>query len=202
MTEIDLGLLDSTLCGQEKAVMTDKLRISFIVAVAENGVIGRRGGMAWKISTDLKHFRKLTLGKPVVMGRKTFASLGKPLEKRDNIVLTRDPDFRFEGVKIVGDVDEALEVAGGLANCRGACEIMIIGGAEIYRAMMPVADRIYLTLVHGNPEGDTYLPDLNLQNWELQQSEFHRAGERDDFDVSFKIYDRKCKKSDARPYTV
>ena len=171
--------------------MTEILVISLIVAVAENGVIGRQGEMAWKISTDLRHFRKLTLGKPIVMGRKTFISLGKPLEKRDNIVITRNPDFSFEDVEVVGDLDKALELAGEFAKNREVCEIMIIGGSQIYRAAMPFADRIYLTRIHGHPHGDAYFPALNLQKWKLMQSETHKAGERDDFDVSFQVYDRR-----------
>lgn len=171
--------------------MRNNIRVSLIVAVADNGVIGRDGEMAWKISSDLKHFRKLTLGKPIVMGRKTFSSLGKPLDLRDNIVLTRDSSFRPEGVEIVTDIDQALNIAERLAKNRGSNELMIIGGAEIYRLTISLADRIYLTRVHGQPEGDTYFPDLDPEIWLLQQTESHKAGERDEFDVSFMVYDRR-----------
>ena len=168
------------------------MRVSLIVAVADNGVIGRNGEMAWKISSDLKHFRKLTLGKPVVMGRKTFSSLGKPLDSRDNIVLTRDTSFRPEGVEIATGIDQALNIAEKLAIKRGRSELMIIGGAEIYRLTIPLSDRIYLTRVHAQPEGDTYFSDLDPEIWLLQHTEPHKAEERDEFDISFMVYDRRA----------
>jgi dihydrofolate reductase len=127
-------------------------RLSLVVARADNGVIGRDGALPWRIPADLKHFKAVTLGKPVVMGRKTFDSIGRPLPGRHNIVLTRDPDWRANGVTVVADMDAALAAAGA------ADEVMIVGGAEIYAAAMPRATRIELTEVHAVPAGDTVMP--------------------------------------------
>lgn len=130
------------------------MRIAYVVAVAENGVIGQEGKLPWRLSSDLKFFRRITIGKPVIMGRKTYESIGKPLDGRDNIVLTRQDDFSAPQVHVAHSADEAVALARRLAQARGADEIAVIGGAEIYRLLMPHADRIYLTRVHASPEGD------------------------------------------------
>lgn len=127
-------------------------RLTLVVARADNGVIGRDNALPWRISADLKRFKALTLGKPVVMGRKTFESIGRPLPGRHNIVLTRDPGWTAAGVTPVRDLDAALAVAGD------ADDAMIVGGAEIYAQAMPRAARIELTEVHASPEGDTVMP--------------------------------------------
>ena len=132
------------------------MKISLIVAVAENGVIGRGGGLPWRLSSDLKTFRRLTMGKPMIMGRRTFQSIGKPLDGRDNIVVTRDPDIRSRWHLDVRKPRRCADAGAGARGTRGGDEIMVIGGAGVFDAALPVADRIYLTRVHAAPEGDTY----------------------------------------------
>ena len=165
--------------------------ISLIVAVAENGVIGAKGGLPWRLSSDLKTFRRLTLGKPIIMGRRTFQSIGKPLDGRDNIVVTRDPFFEAAGVSTCASVSEALTLARVLATTRGADEIMIIGGADLYAATLEIADRIYLTRVHAEPEGDRHFPELNANDWlETAREDLPRT-ERDQFGATLLTYERK-----------
>ena len=127
------------------------------MAVAENGVIGAGGDLPWRLPTDLKRFRKTTMGKPIIMGRKTYVSIGKPLDGRDNIVITRDRTFTAPGVHVAFTIAEAIALGRQLAVQRGVDEAVVIGGAEIFRAALASADRIYLTLVRGHPAGDTYL---------------------------------------------
>lgn len=128
--------------------------ITFHVARADNGVIGRDGGLPWRLPEDLKRFKAMTMGKPMVMGRKTFASFPKPLPGRRHIVLTRDARWRAEGAEVVHDIDQAIALAGDVA------EIAVIGGAEIFALFMPIADRIELTEVHRDVDGDTRMPPL------------------------------------------
>ncbi len=138
--------------------------ISLIVARSRNGVIGRDGALPWHLPADLKHFKRLTVGKPVVMGRKTFESIGKPLPGRHNIVVTRNPDWNREGVSVVPNLAEAIAAAGLDPRAR-ADEIMIIGGAEIYAQCLPFASRIYLTDVELDIAGDAHFPDVDLTAW-------------------------------------
>lgn len=140
-------------------------KIAFIVAVAENGVIGRGGTLPWHVPSDLKTFKRLTLGKPVIMGRKTYVSIGKPLPGRDNIVVTRDAGFNAEGVEVAATIDEALAIARRKAAERGVDEIMVIGGAQIYAASLSMADRIYLTRIHARPDGDATFPEPDPSVW-------------------------------------
>ncbi len=165
--------------------------ISLIVAVARNGVIGANGGLPWRLSSDLKTFRRLTLGKPIVMGRRTFASLGKPLDGRDNIVVTRDPHFEADGVSVFNSMPDALVLARALARTNGSDEVMIIGGAEIYRAALPLANRIYWTAVEAEPDGDVVFPSLATEEWLQVSSEDLPRGPRDDHAAKLIIFDRK-----------
>jgi dihydrofolate reductase len=165
--------------------------LSLIVAVAENGVIGRDGGLPWRLSSDLKTFRRLTMGKPMIMGRRTYDSIGKPLDGRDNIVVTRDPFFEVAGVSACASVSEALTLARVLAMTRGADEIMVIGGAAIYDAVLPLADRIYFTQVHAKPEGDRHFTALDPKTWTEVSREPLPKGERDDFASTLITYERK-----------
>ena len=171
--------------------MTDgSVRIALIVAMAENRVIGRGGDLPWRISADLKHFKAKTLGKPIVMGRKTFESIGKPLPGRANIVVTRGGASVPDGVELVGDIDAALEIARERARESGADEIMIIGGAALYEAMLPRADRLYLTEIHEAVSGDTVFPEIDTGEWQEVERE-----DRDDIHsapVSFVTLDRKA----------
>ena len=141
------------------------MKISLIVAVSRNGAIGLNNQLPWYLPEDLKYFKSVTMGKPLIMGRKTFDSIGRPLPGRANIVLTRHPQWTSDGVKVVQSVEQAL-VAGEIA-CEAADvdEIMVIGGEQIYRMTIDLADRIYLTQVDTDVEGDAFFPDIDLNNW-------------------------------------
>ena len=159
--------------------------ISFVVAMARNGVIGRDSTLPWRLPEDLRRFKAITMGKPILMGRKTFESIGKPLPGRTNIVLTRDRGWRAQGVVVVYSVEEALEQA------RDTPELVVIGGAEIYRLFMPIAERIYLTHVHADVLGDTVFPDFDPTQWvEVERCEYP-ADERHAYAVSFVTLERK-----------
>jgi dihydrofolate reductase len=166
-------------------------RVAFVVAIAENGVIGRDGQLPWRLPSDLERFRNLTLGKPIVMGRKTFESIGRPLEGRDNIVVTRRKDFSPAGVHVAASVAEALTLARRLAAQRGADEIMVIGGADIFRAAEGQADRIYLTLVHGAVAGDVRLAMPEPRHWQEVSREPMPRTPQDQFPADFIVLDRK-----------
>lgn len=166
------------------------MKIALIVAVAENGIIGRDGDLPWRLSSDLKTFRRLTMGKPLVMGRRTFASIGKPLDGRDNIVVTRDPYFEVQGVTACASISEALTLARILAATRGADEIMVIGGAAIYDAVLSMADRIYLTRVHAAPDGDRTFPTPDPGTWREVSREALPQGPRDDHASTLIVYER------------
>lgn len=159
--------------------------ITLIVAVADNGVIGRENGLPWHLPEDLKRFKRLTLGKPVVMGRKTFESIGRPLPGRHNIVVTRDPEYWREGVTVVNDVDAAVRAAGDVE------EIMIIGGAELFRLFLPRAGRVHLTRVHGEVSGDVHWPPLDGTHWQLVQRDELGADERHAYAMTFEIWERR-----------
>ena len=163
------------------------MRLSIIAAVASNGVIGRDGDMPWKLSTDLKRFKAITTGKPVIMGRKTFASIGRPLPNRVNILLTRDAAFRPDGVVVVPTLEAALDAAAAT----GAEEAMVIGGGEIYRAFLDRADRLLITHVDAAPEGDTYFTPIDPALFEPVSSEDVPAGPSDTTATRFTIYQRR-----------
>jgi dihydrofolate reductase len=165
-------------------------RLSAIVAVSENNVIGAENDLPWRLSSDLKWFKKNTLGKPILMGRKTYESLPRLLPGRTNIILTRDREFKLEGAVITHTLNEAIAAGRKAALGNGADEIVIIGGAEIYRLALPEIERLYLTRVHTEVEGDTYFPDLSQEDWSEKFREFHEKSEKDMFDHSFTILDR------------
>jgi len=139
------------------------MRVSLIVAVAENGVIGKDGNLPWHIPGDLKWFKETTMGKPMIMGRKTWESFGKPLPGRPHIVMTRDANYKAAGATVCQNLEEALEAASGMLDETG--EVMIIGGGEIYRMALPSVDRLYLTEVALSPEGDTRFPSFDRNDW-------------------------------------
>jgi dihydrofolate reductase len=139
--------------------------VSIIAAVAENGVIGSRNGIPWHIPSDFAHFRRMTLGKPLIMGRKTFESIGRPLPGRSTIVVSRQEGFRPEGVLVAPSLEAALDEAQAIARAERANEVMIGGGAEIYRQAMPLADRMYITQVKARPEGDAFFPPIDFEVW-------------------------------------
>jgi dihydrofolate reductase len=142
----------------------DRPTIVLIIAAAANNIIGRDGGLPWRLRSDLQHFRSLTMGKPVIMGRKTYCSIGKPLPGRTNVVVSRDPAFAARGLVVAPNFAAALEVARGDAM-RRATDITVIGGAEIFAQAMPLAERLELTRVHLHPTGDVTLPDFNAAEW-------------------------------------
>ena len=153
--------------------------------MADSGAIGRDNALPWHLPDDLKRFKRLTLGKPVVMGRKTFDSIGKPLPGRQNIVVTRDSNYRREGVTVVHDPADAPRAAGA------AAELMVIGGAELFRAYLPGAGRVHLTRVHGNIPGDVHWPALDARQWRLVDSEPHPADERHAYAMTFELWERR-----------
>lgn len=171
--------------------MTDSVRIAFAVAIAENGIIGAGGDLPWRLPTDLKRFRKTTMAKPIIMGRKTYASIGKPLDGRDNIVVTRDRSFSVPGVHVALTIPDALALGRQLAAQRGVDEVVIIGGAEIFRATLAQADRIYLTLVRGGPAGDTHLDAFDPTIWAEIAREPMVQSPGDQYPADFIVLDRK-----------
>jgi dihydrofolate reductase len=162
-------------------------RIAFVVAVARNGVIGRQGVLPWRISSDLKRFKAITMGKPVIMGRKTWESLPRrPLPGRLNIVVTRDRHYRAEGAVVTASVAEAL----AQARQTDSHEICVIGGSEIFRQMLPMADRLYLTEVDLTPEGDVVFPPLDEKAWRETSRETHARAQGDDAGFVLRVLDR------------
>lgn len=158
--------------------------VSLIVARADNGVIGRGGQLPWRLPDDLRRFKVLTWGKPILMGRRTFESLARPLPGRQNLVLTRTADFRAEGVTVVHAAEEALRTAAGMS------ELVVIGGAEVYRLMLPRVHRIHLTEVHAAPEGDTRLPPFDAAQWREMAREEHPADAHHACAMSFVTLER------------
>jgi dihydrofolate reductase len=167
------------------------IEIVLIVAVADNGVIGAGGTIPWRLKTDQQRFKALTTNKPVVMGRKTFISLGRPLPRRTNIVVTRDPNFRAPGAVVTTSIADARAVATGDALRRFVTEIAVIGGAEIYAQWMDVADRLELTEVHALPEGDTRFTAVDPAVWQEVARERRPAGPDDSTDFSYVTYVRR-----------
>lgn len=161
------------------------VKISHVVAVALNGVIGADGDMPWRLPSDLKRFKEITMGKPIVMGRKTFVSIGRPLPGRPNIVISRSLENTPDGVSLFSTIDGALEHAIHLATEMGVSEVCVIGGGEIYRQTLPRAQRIYLTQVMAEAEGDTVYPQLDMNEWEEVAHEHHseRPNDTADFDI-------------------
>lgn len=167
------------------------LPLVLVVAVAENGVIGLRGKLPWKVKADLRLFRRVTMGKPVVMGRRTYESIGKPLDGRINIVVTRNSDFGEEGVEVAYSLSEAIRLAEAAARRLGAGEICVIGGSEIFLETLPRAERLHLTEVKGSPEGDVYFPPVEEGEWlEVHREALPRA-DGDTADAVYVIYDRR-----------
>jgi dihydrofolate reductase len=162
------------------------MTISLIVAAATNHVIGLGGVMPWHLPNDLRHFKNITWGLPIIMGRKTYESLGKPLSGRKNIVITRQPGWQASGTVVVRSVEDALFVA----HQADANEVMVIGGGEIYRAFFDRAQRIYLTRVEAEPDGDVFFPKLDPGQWQLASQRNHEADARNAFNHSFQVWER------------
>lgn len=158
--------------------------ISIITAMDNNRLIGRENTLPWKIPADLQFFKKVTMSKPIIMGRKTFESIGRPLPGRQNIVITRDESYTAEGCDIVYSIDDAIDIAGDVD------EVMVIGGANIYQQCLDKCDRLYLSRVLGEFEGDAWFPEINFSDWQLKEKEDHNADEKNECDYSFQIFER------------
>jgi dihydrofolate reductase len=163
------------------------MTISFIAAVSENNVIGKDNKLPWCLPTDMKYFKNITWGLPVIMGRKSFESLGKPLKGRKNIVITRNKEWVADGVETARTIDQAIT----LASQSDVKELFIIGGAEIFHAAMPSADRIYITLVHGNFEGDAFFPEFEKEDWNLISNRDCDPDAMNSYPLSFQVWERK-----------
>jgi dihydrofolate reductase len=167
------------------------MKVVLVAAIGDNFVIGREGQLPWRLKSDLQHFRKLTLNRPVIMGRKTHESIGKVLPGRTNIVLTRDLTWVAPGAVLATSLDAALSFARPDAAKRGVDEIMVIGGSDIFSATMPMADRLEITHVHASPEGDTVFPLIDPEVWQEQSRQDHFAGPDDDFSFAVATYIRR-----------
>ncbi len=165
--------------------------ILIIAAVAENGVIGRGNGLPWRLKSDMQHFRALTMAKPIIMGRKTFLSIGKPLPGRTTIVVSRDRDFAAPGVLVAPDLAAAFAAAQGDALRRGADAIVVAGGADIYAQALPAASRLVVTHIHGRAEGDAFFPAIDPRIWRETARSEHEAAAGDDAAFAFVTYERR-----------
>lgn len=167
------------------------MKIAMIAAVAENNAIGINNKMPWYLPGDLRYFKAVTMGKPIIMGRKTFDSLGKPLPGRTNIVITRDKDWHHEGVKVVHSLDEGLALAEDVALINGNDEVIVIGGAQIYEQAMVKADRLYLTRVYQSFEGDAFFPEVNEKDWMETARKDIQSEDDELLTFSYLVLDRK-----------
>jgi dihydrofolate reductase len=166
--------------------------IAIYVAIARNGVIGREGGLPWRLSSDLKRFKADTMGKPIIMGRKTWQGIGRPLPGRQNIVVTRDPDFQAEGADVVTSLQDAITLARARSHCvTGIDEICIIGGGQIYEQALPLANRLCVTHVLAEVDGDTRFPPIDPEVWRSVSSADFPTGEKDSHATRYTVYERR-----------
>jgi len=161
------------------------MNISLVVAQAQNGVIGYQNKLPWHLPADLKHFKNVTMGKPIIMGRKTFESIGKPLPGRTNVIITRDHHYHAEGILVCHSLDEVF------AKLNLEPELMVIGGAEIFKQALPLVNRIYLTQIEASFTGDAFMPDLDTANWQEISREDHLADQQNPYPYSFITLIRK-----------
>ncbi|KAA3602012.1 MAG: dihydrofolate reductase [Calditrichaeota bacterium] len=160
------------------------MRISLIFAKSSNGVIGKENTLPWHLSADLKRFKKITSGNSILMGRKTYESIGRPLPNRKNVVITRQKDFEAKGCVVANSLEEAIE------GCKDEAEIFVIGGSEIYKQAMKFADRIHLTEIHEDFEGDAFAPEFDLKDWQETSREDFEPNEKNKYSYSFIILDK------------
>ena len=161
------------------------MKIGLIVAASANGAIGAAGELPWHLPDDFRYFKQVTMGKPIVMGRRTWESIGRPLPGRQNIVVTRQTGFEARGATVVESPEAAVDAVSEVE------EVMIIGGGEIYRRFLPIADTVYLTFVDAHVDGDTYFPALDENEWRLDSSERHEADDRHAHAFEFRVYVRR-----------
>ena len=162
-----------------------KMIISLIAAMGKNNVIGNKGKLPWNLPADMKYFRDKTLGKPVIMGRKTFESIGKPLPERTNIIITHDQNYKAEGCIVVHSADEAIKAV------EDAEEVMVIGGSQIYKEFLPKANKMYLTIINNDFEGDTYFPEYKIEEWKETAYEEHERDKDNQYNYTFITLERK-----------
>lgn len=158
--------------------------ISLIVAMDKGGLIGRENALPWRLSADLQHFKKITMGKPLIMGRRTHESIGRPLPGRRNIVITTQPGYQAAGCEVVNSLDEALAV------CADSEEVMVMGGASLYREFLPHAQRLYITRVDASLAGDTYFPDWSEAAWSCRDRQTFTADEKNEYNYAFEVFER------------
>ena len=166
------------------------MKLSLICALAQNGIIGRRNNLPWHLSEDLKYFKRTTMGKCIIMGRKTFESIGKPLPGRTNIIVTRNRDYDVENARIVDSLADAIDLAENIAVIDGSDEAFVIGGAELYKIALPLVDRMHLTLVHAEVEGDTWFPEFTAEDWEETSRLDFAASDNNTYAYSICVFDR------------
>ncbi len=167
------------------------MKLALIVAMAQNHVIGINNNLPWHLSEDLKYFKRVTMGKPIIMGRKTFESIGQSLPGRTNIVVTRNEDYQAEGIKIVHSLKSAIELCKSIAVIDGSDEVMVIGGAELYKQALPLSDFLYLTEVHAEVNGDAYFPEFDRKEWREIARDNYKAVEPNPYDYSFIVLEKK-----------
>lgn len=159
-------------------------KLSIVVAISENNAIGKNNQLLWHLPADLKHFKAITSGHPIIMGRKTYDSIGRPLPNRRNIVITRQTDLTIPNVELVNSLQEAI------ALCEKENEVFVIGGAEIYKQALSLTNRIYLTIVHQNYEADVFFPELNESEWKEVAKDYHQADEKNNVAYTFSTLER------------
>ena len=158
--------------------------VSIVVAMARNGAIGREGGLPWHLSSDLLHFKSITMGKPIVMGRLTHESIGRVLPGRENIILTRNKNYKADGCTVINDLSEVM------SRSNEFDEIIVIGGAQLYADAMPLATRLYITEVHAEVEGDVSFPEFDRKQWQESEREYFSADDKNEYDFSFVVLKR------------
>ncbi|MEH6649697.1 MAG: dihydrofolate reductase [Motiliproteus sp.] len=166
------------------------MQLALIVAQSENRVIGRNNALPWHLSEDLKYFKAVTMGKVIIMGRKTYESIGRPLPGRTNIVVTRDREYQADGVTVVFSLEQAIEQAAAISEINGVAEAMVIGGSELYTQALPLTKRLYLTQVHHHVEGDACFPELDPTQWQQVSRQDFDAIEPNPYRYSFIVLDR------------
>lgn len=175
----------------ERAQREERVKLALICAMARNRVIGRNNSLPWHLSADLKYFKRVTMGSPIIMGRKTFESIGRPLAGRTNIVVTRQPDYRAEGVHVVGSLEAAITLADKIACIDGSEEAFVIGGAGLYREALPLAERFHLTKVHAEIDGDTWLDAFDESAWREIWREDFEHDESNPYDYSICLLEKR-----------
>jgi dihydrofolate reductase len=164
--------------------------LSLICAMDENMVIGINNNLPWHLPEDLKYFKRTTMGNAIIMGRKTFESIGKPLPGRTNIIVTRNRDYEVENARTVGSITDAIELAENVAFIDGSTEAFVIGGAELYKEALPLVNRMHLTMVHAEVDGDAWFPDFDVSQWHEVSNEYFEADEDNPYDYSICVYER------------